>query len=191
MAEQITTAAELDALPVGSVVRTERDGGRFTTVWEKATAHVWYGTGEGSIDGRDLARRAAGGKVLYIPSRDLLAEAEARGAREALTGHVCGDEHHTLDELYEYRMLYNAHAAHGWLAAGIPVFKSFRHHDGEPCFGGGWFIVTAQLPTGQVSNHYPAEAWPLFHVPVVTRAPAWDGHTPQDAAERLREALSR
>lgn len=34
------------------------------------------------------------------------------------------DGHHTFAELYEYRMLYNAHAAQGWLAAGIPVVKS-------------------------------------------------------------------
>lgn len=98
-------------------------------------------------------------------------------------------DYHTLDELYEYRMLYNAHAARGWLAAGIPVVKSWRHSDGEECFGGGWFIVTAELPTGQVSNHYPQEAWQLFEVPEVERAPEWDGHTSWEAAQRLRAAL--
>lgn len=100
-----------------------------------------------------------------------------------------GDEFHTMDELYEYRMLYNAHAARGWHAAGIPVVKSWRHGDGEPCFGGGWFIVSADLPTGQVSNHYPASDWNLFHVPAAETAPEWDGHTPELAAKRLREAL--
>ena len=45
------------------------------------------------------------------------------------------DEYHTMDELYEYRMLYNGHSARGWRAAGIPVVKSWRHSDGEPCFG--------------------------------------------------------
>ena len=100
-----------------------------------------------------------------------------------------GDEYHTLEELYEYRMLYNAHAAQGWLSAGIPVTKSWHHSDGEECFGGGWFIVTAQLPTGQVSNHYPAKDWELFDVPWVDVAPEWDGHTPQQAADRLRNHL--
>ncbi|WDH77899.1 hypothetical protein PTQ19_10235 [Microbacterium esteraromaticum] len=98
------------------------------------------------------------------------------------------DGHHTFDELYEYRMLYNAHAAHGWLAAGIPVVKSWRHSRGELCFGGGWFIVTATLPTGQVSNHYSAEHWDLFTVPAVDLPPEYDGHTPADAAGRLRDA---
>lgn len=100
-----------------------------------------------------------------------------------------GDEHHTMDELYEYRMLYNAHAAQGWLNAGYPVVKSWRHSDGELCFGGGWFVVVATLPTGQVSNHYAEDYWPLFNVPDVELPPEYDGHTPQDAAVRLRAAL--
>ena len=99
------------------------------------------------------------------------------------------DGYHTFNELYEYRMLYNAHAAQGWLEAGIPVVKSWRHSDGEFCFGGGWFVVTATLPTGQVSNHYQADSWDLFAVPEVDCAPVWDGHTPDDAANRLRTAL--
>lgn len=100
------------------------------------------------------------------------------------------DEYHTMDELYEYRMLYNAHAAHGWLVAGIPVVKSWRHSDGELCFGGGWFVVVATLPTGQVSNHYAAEHWNLFSVPEVALPPEYDGHTPTEAADRLRAALT-
>lgn len=100
-----------------------------------------------------------------------------------------GDRHHSMQEMYRYRMLYNAHAAHGWLAAGIPVVKSWRHSDGEECFGGGWFIVTATLPTGQVSNHYEATHWDLFQVPEVDLPPEWDGHTPADAADRLERYL--
>lgn len=109
---------------------------------------------------------------------------------EALEAGEVSDGYHTHRELYEYRMLYNAHAVRGWLAAGIPVVKSWKHSDGEPCFGGGWFIVTAELPTGQVSNHYAAEHWHLFDVPEVDLPPEYDGHTPADAAERLRAALA-
>lgn len=100
-----------------------------------------------------------------------------------------GDEYHTLDELYEYRALYNAHAARGWVKSGIPVVKSWRHSDGLPCFGGGWFVVYATLPSGQVSNHYPASEWGLFEVPEVDVAPVWDGHSPSTGAQRLRDAL--
>jgi hypothetical protein len=67
----------------------------------------------------------------------------------------------------------------------FPV-KSWKHSDGEPCFGGGWFVVTAQLPTGQITNHYEAKDWDLFQIPEVPTAPEWDGHTAQDVAKRLR-----
>lgn len=100
-----------------------------------------------------------------------------------------GDGYHTHEELYEYRMLYNAHAARGWLSAGVPVVKSWRHSDGELCFGGGWFVVYADLPAGQVSNHYRAEHWDLFDVPAVELPPEYDGHTPAEAANRLRAHL--
>lgn len=96
------------------------------------------------------------------------------------------DEYHTMTELYEYRMLYNALAANAMPDRAV---KSWRHSDGEECFGGGWFVVYLNLPTGQISNHYRAEHWDLFRVPEVDCAPAWDGHTPPVAAERLRAAL--
>jgi hypothetical protein len=102
---------------------------------------------------------------------------------------VEADEHHTMKDLYEYRLLYNAHAVRDWIAKGYPVVKSWKHHDGEECFGGGWFIVTAELPSGQVSNHYKKLHWNLFDVPAVQFAPEWDGHTPAVAAARLLDAL--
>lgn len=101
------------------------------------------------------------------------------------------DEYHTMSELYRYRMLYNAHAAIGWMASGLKVVKSKKHHDGELCFGGEYFIVTVELPTGQVSNHYKLEHWDLFDVPDVELPPEWDGHTPEIAAQRLEDYLAR
>ena len=66
-----------------------------------------------------------------------------------------------------------------------------RQHTGEECFGGGWFIVMANLPTGQVSNHYELKDWDLFKVPEKEFADEWDGHTPQEAAKRLYEYLQQ
>lgn len=94
---------------------------------------------------------------------------------------------HTFNELYEYRKLYNA-AFFNLLPKGL-VHKSKKHHDGEECFGGGWFIVMANLPTGQISNHYELKDWDLFQIPEKDVADEWDGHTPQDAADRLHEYL--
>lgn len=102
------------------------------------------------------------------------------------------DGYHTFAELYRYRMLYNLHAALAWSATGIPVVRSKRHHDGEPCFGGEYFVVVAELATGQVSNHYKLKHWDLFRgIPEVDRAPEWDGHTPAEAADRLERANAR
>lgn len=97
------------------------------------------------------------------------------------------DGYHTFNELYYYRMLYNA--AFFNLLPKEWVHKSKRHHDGEECFGGGWFIVMANLPTGQISNHYELKDWDLFQIPEKKIADEWDGHTPQEAAERLHKYL--
>lgn len=99
------------------------------------------------------------------------------------------DGYHTFNELYYYRMLYNA--AFFNLLPKEWVHKSKRHHTGEECFGGGWFIVMANLPTGQISNHYELKDWDLFKVPEKEFADEWDGHTPQEAAKRLYEYLQR
>ncbi len=107
------------------------------------------------------------------------------------------DGYHSFDELYEFRKVYNAALFNEWARSYLwhkkgayrkyDVHKSWRHHDGELCFGGGWFIVVAILPTGQISNHYKAEDWGLFKIPEVERAKyPFDGHTAQDVLQRLK-----
>lgn len=111
-------------------------------------------------------------------------------ARTHLVDGLTSDGHHTFDELYQFRMLYNAALFNEWgLDDRYDVHKSWRHHEGDPCFGGGWFIVMAQLPTGQISNHYPAKDWDLFDVQERKVAAAWDGHTASDVAVRLHRFL--
>ena len=115
-----------------------------------------------------------------------------------LIRHKCADPgrisdgYHTFDELYDYRMAYNAAAFNAWAAAGtVPVYKSWKHHDGEPCFDGNWFVVVAILPTGQITNHYPAKFWSSFRIPEVERAThEYDGHTPREALMRLLRYLA-
>lgn len=97
------------------------------------------------------------------------------------------DGYHTFNELYYYRMLYNA--AFFNMLPKEWVHKSKKHNDGEECFGGGWFIVMANLPTGQISNHYELKDWDLFNIPEKEIADKWDGHTPQEAANRLYKYL--
>jgi hypothetical protein len=96
------------------------------------------------------------------------------------------DGFHTFKELYEFRKIYNAVIFNEWSKQNIfDVHKSKKHSDGEDCFGGGWFIVTAQLPTGQISNHYEIKDWDLFKCKEKTLANKWDGHTPGDVIKRL------
>ena len=107
------------------------------------------------------------------------------------------DGYHTFDELYEYRKLYNAALFNEWWALRetlygfqFNVHKSKRHSDGELCFGGGWFIVQATLPTGQISNHYKLDDWGLFKCEEREQADTYDGHSPSDVAIRLAQFLA-
>lgn len=137
-----------------------------------------------ALRARDEARNLDGE---YQPNaQDTLRE--AADTIEALLDNP-RDSSHTMDELYHYRMLYNALAFNALVETGTPIYKSWRHHDGELCFGGGWFIVVASLPTGQVSNHYREEHWDLFQVLEVELPPPYDGHTPAIAADRLMRFL--
>ena len=98
------------------------------------------------------------------------------------------DGHHTFEELYSYRLVYHAEAVKHWMSLGIEVVISLRHSDGELCFGGGYFIVVAQLPAGQVSNHYKLDCIDYFRtVPYVEIPPKYDGHTPQEALKRIQQ----
>jgi hypothetical protein len=102
------------------------------------------------------------------------------------------DGYHTFGELYEFRKMYNAVLFNEWAKQGLcNVHKSKRHFDGEECFGGGWFIVMAELPTGQISNHYELKDWDLFDIPASEKARVpFDGHTAADVLERLKGLTS-
>lgn len=110
--------------------------------------------------------------------------------REAstVTGET-SDGYHTFNELYRFRLLYNAALFNEWAITGkYDVHISLKHSDGEYCFGGGWFVAVAQLPTGQITNHYELKDMPLFsNVDQRERAAEYDGHTPQDVLTRLTQ----
>jgi hypothetical protein len=101
------------------------------------------------------------------------------------------DGYHTFKELYEFRKVYNAALFNEWANYDIPKYdthKSWKHHNGELCFGGGWFIVVAILPTGQISNHYKAEDWDLFKIPIAEKAKyAFDGHDSNIVIDRINK----
>jgi len=106
--------------------------------------------------------------------------------KQELIDENTSDGYHTFKELYEFRKVYNAVLFNEWSKQGkYNVHKSYRHNDKELCFGGGWFIVMATLPTGQISNHYESKDWELFKCEERDFADEWDGHTAQDVVKRL------
>ena len=102
------------------------------------------------------------------------------------------DGYHTFNELYDYRKAYNAAFFNELAKQGLyDVHKSRLHSDGEIPFGDdNWFIVIAELPTGQISNHYEIKDWDLFNIPEKEKANVYDGHSPKDVYERLVKYLN-
>jgi len=102
-----------------------------------------------------------------------------------ITGNT-SDGYHTFNELYDHRRALNAVLFNEWAAdSEFSVHKSWRHSDGQLCFGGGWFIVMAELPTGQISYHYEEEYWNLFSIPERPVSGEYDGHDSHDVVARL------
>ena len=90
------------------------------------------------------------------------------------------DGSHTFGDLYDHRaklfsLICNSHQDKSW--------KSKQHDDGS--MFDNYFIVGVNTNLGQATYHYENKYWDLFNVKEVERAPKWDGHTPNDAIERI------
>jgi hypothetical protein len=99
------------------------------------------------------------------------------------------DGYHTFAELYEHR-----HALCLGLMRAMPrhCWYSWRHADGERCFGGNdWFIIGIEPPGGNsVTYHLPAELYPAARATgavELEKGRPWDGHSAADVALRLKE----
>ena len=128
----------------------------------------------------------------YLTESDMRAVATnsyIQGATEqkAIGDELCksgeaSDGYHTFNELYDFRREYNA----ALVNSGVwKAHKSYRHHSGELCFGGGWFIVGIDTPEGSYTYHYENRYWDMFDCVDLPRAKHWDGHTEADAGTRL------
>lgn len=91
------------------------------------------------------------------------------------------DGFHTFNELYHHRatlfsVICNIFYDRAW--------KSKKHSDGT--MYDGMFIVGINTPNGQATYHYDIDPyWDMFDVPEVELAQKWDGHTSDDAIERI------
>lgn len=105
---------------------------------------------------------------------------------EPVTGDT-SDGFHTFDELYRHRAVLFSFIVTCFPGAS---WKSMRHHDGT--MYDGMFIVGIETPWGQATYHYDAEPyWDMFPCEELDRAPEWDGHTPDQAIERIERLAQR
>ena len=92
------------------------------------------------------------------------------------------DGYHTFNELYHHRailfaMICNQNKEMAW--------KSKSHEDGT--MFENMFIVGLLTPYGQVTYHYDVNPyWDMFCVKKYDYAPKWDGHTPEQAIQRIQ-----
>lgn len=92
------------------------------------------------------------------------------------------DGYHTFDELYEHRCLL-------YIALCLQLKDKIQvgwknHYD-------GWFLLFAELPSGQISYHIPVKYLELVEKGGVDEITdyEWDGHASQDVIDRLIEFI--
>ena len=174
-----------DDLEFGTVTETEKDIYEITTGgWsedERTVKHLLYPTCKSK---HHYIGYITGGAYYFTTEKH-------QSNKIRITHENNDDEYHTIEELYDYRLIYNALLFNEWHKNDVyEVYKSRRHSDGELCFDGEWFIVIAILPTGQISNHYHIDYWDYFHIPSYPQAKdKYDNHTSKDVLERLTNVL--
>ncbi|MBD9054330.1 MAG: hypothetical protein EGR23_12245 [Holdemanella biformis] len=100
--------------------------------------------------------------------------------QQPIDGNI-SDWYHAFDEFYHHRtVLFSAVVS----KFADSSWKSKLHADGT--MYEGMFIVGIETPDGQATCHYEVEPyWNLFQCKEVDRAPEWDGHTLDQAIERI------
>ena len=127
---------------------------------------------------RKTAERAV---QAYADAISAIPAADVRPVPEGGIGEM-SDGYHTFNGLYYQRMvlfaaLVKAHKDKAW--------KSRKHEDGEPCFGGGWFIVGIDTPDGSYTYHYEEKDFDFFDCKELPVAKHWDGHTEENVTRLL------
>ena len=91
------------------------------------------------------------------------------------------DGYHTFNELYHHRAVLFSVIVRNYPELS---WKSKKHHTGD--MYDGMFIVGINTPFGQASYHYDIDPyWNMFDCKELEYAPEWDGHTPEQAIERI------
>ncbi len=90
------------------------------------------------------------------------------------------DGYHTFNELYHHRAVLFANLCN----MSETSWKSKKHNDGT--MYDDMFIAGIDTPDGPATYHFDIDPyWDLFRCEELEFAPEWDGHTPDQAVERL------
>lgn len=109
------------------------------------------------------------------------------------------DGYHTMDELYDHRICLwialcklweETRSQSQWKEEDGRKYFTFRskfHSDGS--FFDGWFVLGIINKDGkQLTYHLPTAYWnECDFAKEFEKSPKWDGHTPDDVLERLKE----
>ena len=91
------------------------------------------------------------------------------------------DGYHTFNQLYHHRAILFSVICNQFKDK---CWKSKKHYDGS--MYKDMFIVGIETPKGLATYHYDINLyWGIFDVKEIDRAPEWDGHTSEDAIERI------
>lgn len=91
------------------------------------------------------------------------------------------DGYHTFNELYHHRAVLFSVIVRCFQDK---AWKAKQHHDGT--MYDGMFIVGTETPDGQATYHYDLDPyWYIFECKEIDKAPEWDGHSPDQAIERI------
>lgn len=134
----------------------------------------------GDLISREAAMALARNHISRTIDCNDIARLPAVDAEPVITGET-SDGYHTFNELYHHRavlfsVIIKAFSGKAW--------KAKKHEDGS--MYDGMFIVGIETPDGQATYHYDIDPyWEMFKCRELEYAPKWDGHTPQEAIERI------
>ena len=119
----------------------------------------------------------------YCDARKVLADYYIDDKNVLVTGRChddVSDGCHTFGELYEHRTklfatICNTYKDISW--------KAKLHEDGSMYYG--MFIVGIETSEGQATYHCEKQYWDLFKIKEYEHAPHWDGHTSEEAINRI------
>ncbi len=117
---------------------------------------------------------------------------------------LVSDGYHTFGELYDHRITLwialcklavafdNRLLAEGMTRQNVKVWRSKEHHYEDQKMYKGWFVLgmddNGTNIGGQITYHLPLSRWSeTDFAETLEHAPKWDGHTPQDVLERLKQ----